>query len=193
MVEAAYVGSRGERLDGTLFPNQPNASPAPLAGRLRFPQIAPDQIVASPAFDSWYHGLMLRAVKRYTQGLSFNISYTFAKSLDTNQGSLGNASGGGQPQYSGNIAAEKGRSDFDIRHRFVVSTVYDLPFGRGKKFLGDSTGLLGALVSGWQLNNIIVAETGQTFTPLVPTDQSNTGGNNDRPNRVDDPNSGPRT
>src|SRR5262249_37233743 len=83
--------------------------------------------------------------------------------------------------------------DFDIRHRFVVSTVYDLPFGRGKKFLGDSTGLLGALVSGWQLNNIIVAETGQTFTPLVPTDQSNTGGNNDRPNRVDDPNSGPRT
>src|SRR5581483_3357772 len=193
MVEAAYVGSRGIRLDGTLFPNQPDASPLPLGPRLKYPNIAPDQIVASPAFDSWYNGLVLRTEKRYANGLNFNISYTFSKSLDTNQGSLGNASGGGQPQFSGNIAAEKGRSDFDIRHRFVASTIYDLPFGRGRKFLGGATGFLGALVGGWQLNNIIVAESGQAITPLDPNDQSNTGGNNDRPNLVGNPNTGPKT
>lgn len=193
MVEFAYVGSRGARLDGTLFPNQPNASPAPLIPRLKWPSIAPDVNVASPAFDSWYHGLIVRAEKRYTNGLYLNASYTFAKSLDTNQGSLGNASGGGQPQYSGDIAAEKGRSDFDIRHRVALGAVYDLPFGRGRKFLANPAGVVSVLVSGWQLNNILVAETGQSLTPLVPNDQSNTGGNNDRPNLIGDPNNGPRS
>jgi outer membrane receptor protein involved in Fe transport len=193
MVEATYVGTRGERLDGTLLPNQPDASPDPLEPRLKWPNIAPDQIVASPAFDSWYHALILRAEKRYAQGLLLGVNYTFAKSLDTNQGSQGNASGGGQPQFSGDIAAEKGRSAFDIRHRLVLNAVYDLPFGRGRRFLPNATGVLGFLTGGWQLNSIVVAETGQALTPLVPVDQSNTGGNTDRPNQISDPNTGPRT
>ncbi|HXN21931.1 MAG TPA: TonB-dependent receptor [Candidatus Dormibacteraeota bacterium] len=193
MVEGAYVGTRGTRLDGTLFPNQPDASPLPLKPRLKFQNIAPDQIVASAAFDSWYHGMILRLEKRYSDGLVLNLNYTFSKSLDTNGGSLSNASGGGQPQFSGNIAAEKGRSGFDIRHRFVTSLVYDLPLGAGRKFGGDTHGFLGAVISGWQFNTIIVAESGQAMTPLVPIDRSNTGGNNDRPNLVSKTNSGPKT
>src|SRR5205085_104757 len=60
VTEIAYVGTRGIHLDGTLFPNQPNASTAPLGPRLKYPNIAPDQIVSSAAFDSWYHALLLR-------------------------------------------------------------------------------------------------------------------------------------
>lgn len=194
MLEGAYVGSRGTHLDGTLLLNQPNASTLPLTPqRLEFPNVGPSQIVAASAFDSWYNALILRAEKRYSAGLLLSVNYTYGKSLDTNQGSLGNGSGGGEPQYSGNIAAEKGRSDFDIRHRFVTSMIYDLPFGSGRRFASSTHGFLGALISGWQFNMILVAQTGQSFTPLVPNDQSNTGGDNDRPNLVGDPNSGSHT
>ena len=137
--------------------------------------------------------MIVRLEKRFSNGLQFNLNYTWAKSLDTGGGSLSNASGNGVPQYSGDIAAEKGRSQFDIRHRFVTNAIYDLPFGRGQHFGATVEGVGGALISGWQVGTIIVAQSGQSMTPLVPIDQSNTGGNNDRPNQVGDPNTGPRT
>lgn len=195
VVEAAYVGSRGIKLDGTLFPNQPNASPAPLKGRVRWPVLGVDLEIASPAFDSWYHSLMLRGEKRYSNGFVFSGSYTFAKSLDTGGGSLSNFSdqSNGTPQFFGNIAAEKGRSSFDARHRFVFNGVYELPFGRGKPHLNNYEGVAEKLVGGWQLNSIIVLESGRPETPLIPFDQSNTGANTDRPNVISDPNTGPRT
>jgi len=195
MVEAAYVGSRGIKLDGTLFPNQPDASPAPLAGRVPFPILGVDLEIASPAFDSWYDSLILRAEKRYSHGLVFSGSYTYSKSLDTNGGSLSNFSdqSNGTPQFSGDIAAEKGRSSFDARHRGVFNAVYDLPFGHGKALLGDSQGILQKFVGGWQADSIVVLQSGRPETPLLPIDQSNTGAFTDRPNVIANPNSGPRT
>jgi outer membrane receptor protein involved in Fe transport len=195
VLEAAYNGSRGIKLDGTLFPNQPNAGPGPLDGRLRWPVLGVDLEIASPAFDSWYNSLILRGEKRYSHGLVLSGSYTFSKSLDTGGGSLSNFSdqSNGTPQYSGNIAAEKGLSSFDARHRFVLNAVYELPFGGGRAYLGDVQGVVGSLVSGWQLNSIIVAQSGRPETPLLPIDQSNTGAFTDRPNIIGDPNAGPRT
>ena len=195
VVEAAYVGSRGIKLDGTLFPNQPDASPNPLSGRVRWPILGVDLEIASPAFDSWYHSLILRGEKRYSHGLVFSGSYTYSKSLDTNGGSLSNFSdqSNGTPQFSGDIAAEKGRSSFDARHRFVFNAVYELPFGHGKAMLADAQGIAGKFVSGWQLDSIIVAQSGRPETPIVPFDQSNTGAKTDRPNVVANPNNGPRT
>ena len=195
VVEAAYVGSRGIKLDGTLFPNQPDASPDPLSGRVRWPILGVDLEIASPAFDSWYHSLILRGEKRYSHGLVFSGSYTYSKSLDTNGGSLSNFSdqSNGTPQFSGDIAAEKGRSSFDARHRFVFNAVYELPFGHGKAMLADAQGIAGKFVSGWQLDSIIVAQSGRPETPIVPFDQSNTGAKTDRPNVVANPNNGPRT
>jgi hypothetical protein len=195
VVEIAYIGSRGIHLDGTTLPNQPTASTAPLNGRVRFPILGVDLEIAAPDFDSWYHSLALRAEKRYSHGLVFSGSYTFAKSLDTNGGSLSNFSDqtNAAPQFSGNIAAEKGRSSFDVRHRFVLNGVYELPFGRGKAYLGDKEGFVDKLVSGWQISTIVVLQSGRPETPILPFDQSNTGANTDRPNLVGDPNTGPRT
>ena len=195
VVEAAYIGSRGIKLDGTLLPNQPTASAAPLSGRVQFPVLGVDLEIASAAFDSWYHGLILRGEKRYSHGLVFSGNYTFSKSLDTNGGSLSNFSdqSNGAPQFSGNIAAEKGRSSFDARHRFVFNAVYDLPFGRGKAYLNNYSGFAEKVVGGWQLNTIIVMQSGRPVTATIPFDQSNTGANTDRPNLIGNPNSGPRT
>jgi hypothetical protein len=75
----------------------------------------------------------------------------------------------------------------------VLNAVYDLPFGTGKKFGTDATGAAALFASGWQINVILLVQSGMSLTPLVPVDQSNTGGNNDRPNLVGDPNNGPRT
>jgi outer membrane receptor protein involved in Fe transport len=193
--ETAYIGSRGIDLDGTLFPNQPNASPLPLTPRLKWPILGPDLEIGSAAFDSWYQSLVLRVEKRYSNGLVFSGSYVYSKSEDTNGGSLSNFSDqtNGAPQYSGNIAAEKGPSSFDVRHRFVFNSVYQLPFGSGKRFLSDTQGFVGKLISGWSVNSIIVLQSGSPVTPQLPIDQSNTGAMTDRPNRIGNPNNGPKT
>ena len=71
---------------------------------------------------------------------------------------------------------------FDVRHRFVTSVLYELPFGGGKPFL--QTGVGAAILGGWQISTIVNASTGFPRTAYVGTDRSNTGGGQDRPNVV---------
>jgi outer membrane receptor protein involved in Fe transport len=190
MFESEYIGSRGIGLDGTTLPNQP----AP-GGTPRWPILGVDLEIAAPAFDSWYHGLILRGEKRYSHGLVLSASYTFSKSLDTGGGSLSNFSDehSGAPQNSADIAAEKGRSAFDTRNRVVLNAVYELPIGAGKMLASNATGIVQKLVAGWQLNTILVAQSGRPETPLLTNDQSQTGAFSDRPNQIGNPDNGPKT
>jgi outer membrane receptor protein involved in Fe transport len=190
MFESEYIGSRGIHLDGTTLPNQP----AP-GGTPRWPILGVDLEIAAPAFDSWYHGLILRGEKRYSHGLVLSASYTFSKSLDTGGGSLSNFSDehSGAPQNSADLAAEKGRSAFDTRNRVVLNAVYELPIGPGKMLASNATGIVQKLVAGWQLNTILVAQSGRPETPLLTNDQSQTGAFSDRPNLIGNPNNGPKT
>lgn len=190
MIESEYIGSRGIHLDGTTLPNQPVPGGMP-----RWPILGVDLEIAAPVFDSWYHGLILRTEKRYSHGLVLSASYTFSKSLDTGAGSLSNFSDehSGAPQNSADIAAEKGRSAFDTRHRVVLNAVYELPIGRGKALASSAGGVVEKLVSGWQLNAILVAQAGRPETPLLTNDQSETGAFSDRPNQIGDPDTGPKT
>ena len=190
MIESEYVGSRGIHLDGTTLPNQPIPGGTP-----RWPLLGVDLEIAAPAFDSWYHGLTLRAEKRYSHGLVLSGNYTFSKSLDTGGGSLSNFSDqhSGAPQNSADIAAEKGRSAFDTRHRVVLNAVYELPFGRGKTLGASVGGVVEKLIGGWQVNTILVAQAGRPETPLLTNDQSETQAFSDRPNQISDPDAGPKT
>jgi hypothetical protein len=99
--------------------------------------------------------LWVTANQRMTNGLQFNASYTLAKSQDTDslgsQGILG-GSGTNILQNSYDIANSYGPSDFDVRHRFVINTIYDLPF----------TG--NAFVAGWQIGAIVQAQTGNPIS-----------------------------
>jgi outer membrane receptor protein involved in Fe transport len=190
MFESEYIGSRGIHLDGTTLPNQPVPGGTP-----RWPILGVDLEIAAPAFDSWYHGLILRGEKRYSHGLVLSASYTFSKSLDTGGGSLSNFSDehSGAPQNSMDIAAEKGRSAFDTRNRVVLNAVYELPIGAGKILASNATGIVQKLVAGWQLNTILVAQSGRPETPLLTNDQSQTGAFSDRPNQMGNPDNGPKT
>ena len=84
------------------------------------------------------------------------------------------------PQNSYCFECEWGLSIFDVRHRFVASVLYELPFGDGKPFLQSGVG--GAILGGWQISTIISTSSGFPRTGYVGTDRSNTGGGQDRPN-----------
>jgi len=82
----------------------------------------------------------------------------------------------------GILRADRGNSDFDARHRVVVSNIYELPFGQGKtsEELGAT---LNTLLGGWKMSGIAAFQSGQPiFVQLSPSNQnSNTGSTRDRP------------
>jgi hypothetical protein len=110
-------------------------------------------------------------------------SYTYSKSLDLGGGGLVADLALRNAQ---NVFAEHGLSSSDLRHRLVVSYLYDLPFGRGQR-INISNPVLNAVAGNWQLNGITTLRTGQPFTPITGINTANTTGNN-RPNRIADGN-----
>ena len=105
--------------------------------------------------------------KRFSSGLSFLASYTWAKSLDL--GDFSDAS------VSANFKNwDRGHSAFDVPQRVVLSYTWELPFGKGKAFLNRS-GVLGALVGGWQVNGISTFAKGQFESVTMASDWVNLG------------------
>jgi outer membrane receptor protein involved in Fe transport len=186
VLDVGYVGTRGSSLLQTININQPLPGPGSVQPRRPFPQFANMNSAYSSA-NSWYNGLEVRLQKRFSQGLQFLGSYTYSKAIDTSSAEFGNSSDANSPQDSHNLLGERGLSDFDIRNRFVLSGVYLLPFGPGRSFLKNAQGFAAELIGGWQFQGIATIESGQPFTPVLASDNSNTGEFNDRPNVVGNP------
>jgi hypothetical protein len=100
--------------------------------------------------NSIYHSWQNTLKKRLSAGLVFEGSYTWSKLIDTNV----------NHQDTYNVAASRALSDADIAHRFVMGTVYDLPFGRGRRFGTDASRIAQAILGGWQVNGIISYQSG---------------------------------
>ncbi len=189
VAELAYVGSKGTKLLASRDINQPPARPRQPNPRpnLLFGEITQQEGSA----DSNYHSFQARLQQRLAFGLSLLGAYTWGKSIDNASGIFSSTGDPNYPQNSYDLSAERGRSGFDVRHRFSLSYAYDLPFGKGKRLLGDA-GRGTALVTGWQTYGVITLQTGRPFTvALLPEfDNSNTGISNlgflgnDRPNLV---------
>lgn len=81
--------------------------------------------------------------------------------------------GSGLPQDSQNLRAQRGLSDFHASHRFVFSSIYDLPFGAGRRWF-NSPGLRTRLLAHWQLSGILTLQSGQPFTVNLGASQSQT-------------------
>jgi hypothetical protein len=196
--DISYLGSTGHKLPLGININQ---SLLPSAQCIATPAAAGCSVNArrpfqgfgiitggfvSSAGNSNYHGLTLRIERRFTNGLSFLSSYAWSKSIDDGSGiSTGSDSSGGA-QNARNLRAERAVSDYDVGHRWVLSYVYDLPFGGGKRF-APSNKVAGYLVSGWQMTGILTMQSGRPFTVITGNDQSATGGaTTDRPNIIGD-------
>ena len=144
-----------------------------------------------------YNSLQVRLEKRFSHGLQYEAAYTFAHALDNaSSASLGSVSNGDfRDQRFPN--AEYGNADFDVRHRFVFSYVYDLPFGRGRMFAKNASGFVNQILGNWQMSGVFSAATGNyyTATDIVSVSNSDCGGtvgfNCSRPNLVGNPNASP--
>ncbi|HKQ76657.1 MAG TPA: TonB-dependent receptor [Blastocatellia bacterium] len=195
--EAEYVGSRGHKLLSDLLVNyrQPAAAGGTAAQRnavKTFPALG-GFVVQSDNGDSWYHAGVLKLTQRLSRGATFFASYTFSKSLDTDSfGSAGtNASATGQNPFD-KRSDLKGRSDHDLRHRFVFSGVGELPFGKGRRFL-NREGFLNAIAGGWSMTAILTMQSNSPMTPILSVANLDTGkSSGQRPQLIGDPNSGPR-
>ena len=147
--------------------------------RKPYPEFTKIQEIGNVA-EARYNSLAVKLTRRLHDGLSVLAGYTLSKSTDNGSGIRVLNGDTLFPQNSFCLECEWGLSVFDVRHRFVSSILYELPFGDGKPFM--QTGIGSALLGGWQISTIINASSGFPRTAYVGTDRSNTGGGQDRPN-----------
>lgn len=182
LVEIGYLGSKGTHLYRQRQINQPRPAPGPVQPRRPYPMFGSINGIESSAYSS-YHSLQVRTDKRFAKNFSFLLAYTFSKSIDSSSAYAGNANTTNNAQDGNNLRAEKGLSSFDMRHRFSLSYIIQLPFGRGQAYLGDLKGLAGHLVSGWEITGITTVQSGTPSDIQLTIDRSNTGVFRDRPDR----------
>jgi Carboxypeptidase regulatory-like domain len=181
-LEVGYLGSQSHRLERMFDWNEtiPGVTGS-VQSRKPYPEFTKVQEVGNVA-DAKYNSLAVKLTRRLHDGLSVLGGYTFSKSTDNGSGIRTLNGDTLFPQDSFCLDCEWGLSVFDVRHRFVASVLYELPFGPGKPFLESGVGA--AILGGWQLSTIVNSSSGFPRTAYVGTDRSNTGGGQDRPNVV---------
>ena len=192
-VEVNYVGTRGVHLLRALDGNPPN--PGLVAARLaegvpasalQFASLyfgSATQSVFNNAFynaaltvsnaNSYYHGLQMNVTKRMARGFQIQAAYTYSHSIDDGNDPLDAAQGARSfPRNSFNLLAERGSSDYDLRHRLAVNYVWDLPVGRNRSFLRD--GVLGKVFEGFSLSGVSSFQSGHPFEVFGDRDSEHT-------------------
>jgi len=163
-VELGYLGTKGTHLDVRTLPNQPAPGSGFSLGERNQLGHAVGFTYDSPIGNSIYNALQVRAVRRFNRGVSINVFYQFAKSIDDSStfGGAGNT----VAQNWLDIAAERGLSSFDVRHELNASFVWTSPIGAaGSRFAPDTK--IGRLLKDWQLSGAITAQTGNPLTARV--------------------------
>jgi len=185
LFELAYVGSKGTKLYTYLNSNQaaPSADPsAPLAPRRPFPYVDSSVGYLNSAGNSEYDALQAKFQHRFGNGLFFLVNYTFSHALgDASNANLGAQNNDGF-RWTAEPEWEHGNLDFDVRHRFVASYSWELPFGKGKKFGAGVTSFENYLIGGWEVEGITTLSSGTWFTV---TDANGNFANSDGQQRPD--------
>jgi Carboxypeptidase regulatory-like domain len=152
--------------NATIDSTAPHSNGMITAGQLDrpYPQYQGLSLAGQGGYGSSYNSLQATVTKKFQGGGTLLAAYTNAKLL-TNTDSLtswleGSTGGVGQIQDYNNPRGERSLSSQDVSQRLVISYVYDLPFGHGQKFMGDSTGVVNKLVSGWGVDGITTFQKG---------------------------------
>ena len=174
-LELQYLGSHSYHLDRSYFNNTPYfpgpgsiqpRRPNPLFGSIR--TIQNDEIAN-------YEGLSLVVRQRFSRGIQFLASYTWAHTLDVSTDS----NGGGAPMNPYNWRGDYGNSNWDIRHRFVASYLWEIPFFK------HANGIVRNAFGNWQLNGITNLQSGFPINVSVSNDTANTSARGTyRPNLI---------
>ncbi|MGB6133496.1 MAG: carboxypeptidase-like regulatory domain-containing protein [Acidobacteriaceae bacterium] len=199
VAELAYVASHGYALNfpvdinqvpaGKLSPNDAVCTPGSTTCGRPYPLFQGISGSTNNA-NSNYNSLQASITQRLSHGLQFNANYTWSHMLDNIDSSgWGGYAGSQNFQSSYNPSANYGASNFDVRNAFKASAVYDLPVGRGQRFL-SSNGVLDRVVGGWQVAPTIVWTSGSPFTPIMANDTSYAQAGALYPDQVGNPHAG---
>ncbi|HEY6936608.1 MAG TPA: TonB-dependent receptor [Terriglobales bacterium] len=192
MLQITYAGSKGTKLFTFYNGNQADPSPDPNAAFApRRPVPAIDTSVSLFASDggSKYNSLQTRLEKRFTHGFSLLASYTYSNAEDNaSNANLGSQNNDGfrwfkHPEW------EWGHASFDVRHRFTLSYIYQLPFGHGQRYLSGASGAAEQILGGWQVAGITTISSGNWYTPVDGNGGFANSDGAQLPNVVADPNS----
>jgi hypothetical protein len=192
-LQAQYIGSYTVHADNETYQNLfPDDGLNPASG-LHARPIPSMSGFPSVTWDGWekYNALALTFTQHVWRGFTVNSTYTWSKALDDASNPGADNAGPNFPQDPTNLAAEKGLSDFDHRHRFVSNFLYQIPL------LRNSQGWIHTAFSGWEVGGIWTLQSGAPFTVNLSTDVANNGeplsAPSQRPNLTCNPNSGPKT
>ncbi|MGH7745370.1 MAG: hypothetical protein ACREQ5_11340, partial [Candidatus Dormibacteria bacterium] len=176
-LRVSYVGNHGSNLEVMEDLNQvhPNTQGySAVAGTRPFQLWTVIESLTNAARNN-YNALTVDFHKRFSNGLQFDTSYVFTRDLSN--------AGGGNPtglpiqpaSYVTdrfNLGLDYGNVIFDRRHRFLTTYLYQLPFGHGKKFYGDATGIVNGLIGGWEWSGVLIFQSGPFLTPYQATNDS---------------------
>jgi len=181
LASLAYVGSHGSNLQ---FPTDLNQITS--ATGLAASSAAGSAVQADRPFPAWgtlggynynaisnYNALQAQITKRYSSGLLFSANFVWSHMLDDQDSGGWGSRGGTQYWQIGNDPkANYGNSNFDIPIAFKGYASYDLPFGHGKRYLGDKGQAVDALVGGWRIAGTFIAQSGNPFTVVMNTNEN---------------------
>ena len=211
-LDIAYAGSKGTGLPATIQANQLDNSylalgtalnaqvPNPFAGlvsigTLAQPTVSRGQLLRPyPQFtgfglgmvnagSSIYHSMQMKVTKRFSDSL-IAVAYTVSKGIGDSEAVVGWLEPSGTPgnfQDNNNRRLDRSLNAFDSPQRLVVAFTTAMPFGKGKKWLGQAK-MVSPLVSGWELNGIYTAESGQPLFLTTSSNLTNSLGGGSRPN-----------
>lgn len=165
VAEIGYVGSQSTKLNFRSYPTQgilsnPGPNAAVTFSYYNFGSILMDRTGASAN----YNALITGIEKRFNGGYSFLAHYTYSKSMGTSSAVCCIGTEGSSPQNTWDFRADYGPLAYDVANNFVVSGIWELPFGRGKALIADLPTGIDHLVSGWEINGIYQMQSGFPFS-----------------------------
>ena len=163
LFEANYITTQGRSLTGIIDINTFKGRTRGGTSRRINPSLGGDNFRTN-AFSSIYHGGQFIVRNRAWHGLQFNTHYTFAHAIDEVSDAFNNRTGTRATDNT-NIRLDRGRADFDIRHRFVSGFTYELPFLKGNRFLG-----------GWVMSGVVQLQSGVPFSVFNGNQDPNADG-----------------
>ncbi len=181
ILEVSYVGNKSTRLAKGVNFNFAPPGPGAVQTRRVLRQDLGNIFVTEPWGNATYESVQAQLERRMSGGLLLLASYAYGKTLTDVPNSTGDKGGTtAQNPYCLN-SCEKGDPTYDLRQRFTANVVYELPFGRGRRWMTRG-GVADALLGGWDMASIMSRQSGRAMTVNVAGDPLNTGQSNARAN-----------
>ncbi len=177
-VEVGYLGNSTMHLGQISMPgNDPAPGPGDIQSRRPYPQWGRFQL-GQLGGNANYNSLQSKFEKRYASGFQLLVSYTYSKCIDT-------GSNKGAPPAEILIGRlNRAVCDYNLPHVLTASSLYELPFGKGRTFLSNANRLVNGALGGWNVAGVLTARSGLPFTPTISGDPANTGAGSERPIRL---------